>query len=576
MRVCLECGEVYPAGATLCRVCRSDESGLLEWGAATTELRGLQSAEGDLYEESEVGATPTQVTDVEQKPWQSASFLSEDTPIIPRIEGANRTSGAPKSGRLLDGRYRLKEQIGIGGYGVVFSAMDERLQKRVAIKILSPAVAQHATVLARFRQEAIAASSVRHENIVEIFDFGADASGVHFIVMEYLAGTDLSAVLRTEGCVAPDRAAAIVSQCAKGLSQVHAVGILHRDLKPSNIFLTSNDGSPEVVKIIDFGISKVLRGQDLTSASSVVGTPDYMAPEQADAASPDGRSDVYALGVIFFELLTGKRPFSGRAPLETLEKHATKPRPRPSHRRSELAGLEKLDALVMRMMAIVPQDRPLMEELVDEAAACEHELSSMGVTAVSAFLPEPSPRAPTHRVQRPMRVARRPSRRVVATSLGAAAAVATLLVALLGRNSPKDAPRSESVQEPAEASAMNTGSPARVEPAAKPQTKVAIPDPVRSSEQRVQAKPDAKKPLPVKMAASEAVAKKRTTPKKTNAKKAPPVPAKRANPRKRKVVKANKKKKLPPTQPLRGNKPKVSSKVKPAESPKKIGTIREW
>jgi serine/threonine-protein kinase len=282
---------------------------------------------------------------------------------------------APTATRILGGRYRLGRQLGAGGYGAVFAAEDTISGERVAIKVLSPAASTNQELIIRFHREAIAASRVRHPHIVNVADFDVDEDDGHYIVMEQLDGCDLSQKLAESRRFAPARALTIAAQCARGLAAAHRVGVLHRDLKPANIFLVRREGGGETVKVIDFGISKLtpIAGDytDVTSASKVVGTPSYMSPEQARGARLDARTDVYALGVVLFEMLVGERPFTGRSPLEILGNHMSAPRIAPSMLRRELADCPGLDALVVRALsADVDQRFVSMEAFGDALVAC--------------------------------------------------------------------------------------------------------------------------------------------------------------------------------------------------------------
>jgi hypothetical protein len=350
MRVCPECGEVYPDRALRCS---AHEVALQTWGEATD---------------------PGAFTDVDRAapvalfhPVPSDETRSEGSAIgaAPTPRGVSR---APARGRVLGGRYRLRQQLGVGGYGVVFAADDQLTGDQVAIKVLAPGATTNAEMITRFHREAIAASRVRHPHIVDVTDFDADPEVGQYIVMEYLDGRDLAATLEAAGALPPARALVIAAQCARGLAAAHRVGVLHRDLKPANIFLVRRPDGGQTVKIIDFGVSKLTRVAgdytDVTSASKTVGTPCYMAPEQARGEPLDARCDVYALGIVLFEMLVGARPFTGRAPLEILLKHVNAPRIMPSERRPELAACPGLDALVLRAIAIEPARRfRTMEDL---------------------------------------------------------------------------------------------------------------------------------------------------------------------------------------------------------------------
>ncbi|MCE9577545.1 MAG: serine/threonine protein kinase, partial [Deltaproteobacteria bacterium] len=366
MRVCPTCGEVYGDRAGRCR---AHDVPLRDWAnpaetdpGLTTDVEGRRAETPfELHVVAGEIANPT--------PRRRVSPL-DATPLVV-VDDAVARRRTPSGDRILGGRYRLSKQIGVGGYGAVFAGTDDLTGDRVAIKVLSPAAAQSSEMITRFHREAIAASRVRHRNIVDVTDFDVDIDGTQFIVMEYLDGCDLAETLDQTPVLAPARALAIAARCARGLDAVHRVGILHRDLKPANVFLVGADA----IKIIDFGISKLTRAAgdytDVTSASKVVGTPCYMSPEQARGLELDARSDVYGLGIMLYEMLVGERPFTGRSPIEILAKHIDAPRVPPSSRRPELAACPGLDALVVTAVAVLPERRyRSMAAFGDAIVAC--------------------------------------------------------------------------------------------------------------------------------------------------------------------------------------------------------------
>lgn len=217
-------------------------------------------------------------------------------------------------GTRVAGRYRIVRKLGAGGMGAVYEAVQEALNRKVALKVLLPAYAQDPEAVARFHREAQAAASLGHANIVSVTDFGAD-NGVVFLVMEYLTGASLGQVLDHDKALAPGRAAWIASQMLSALSVAHQAGIVHRDIKPDNIYLTEVSGMPDVVKILDFGIARFTeqsKDSKLTHTGAVLGTPMYMSPEQARGRAVDVRTDVYAVGAILYEMLTGRLPFAAQ------------------------------------------------------------------------------------------------------------------------------------------------------------------------------------------------------------------------------------------------------------------------
>jgi WD40 repeat protein/serine/threonine protein kinase len=262
---------------------------------------------------------------------------------------------AVKIGEVLAGRYRIERLIGSGGMGVVFAAKHLDLEELRAIKLMHPGEDQNARSLERFLREPRAAARLRSEHVAKIYDVGKLDSGAPFIVMEYLEGIDLRALLARRGVIPAEEAALYIAQACDALAEAHALGIVHRDLKPANLFLTTRANGSPCVKVLDFGISKLqardgaAAGDDLTQTNDVVGSPNYMSPEQMRATRDvDGRADVWSLGVILYELVTGKKPFPGvRAP----EIHAMvlerRPRP-PSAWRPDLPP--GFDAVILRCL----------------------------------------------------------------------------------------------------------------------------------------------------------------------------------------------------------------------------------
>ncbi len=298
----------------------------------------------------------------------------------------------PNVGRQLD-RYRVLEKIGEGGMGVVYAVEHVLLRKRMAMKILHPAVSADPELSARFHNEAIAASRIGHENIVTVTDFGWSEDGRAYLVMEELRGRSLARVLAADRSLSAVRAAAVGIQVARALAAAHAMGIVHRDLKPDNVMVLP--GPPERVKVLDFGISKVgpsdLR---ITRAGAILGTPEYMSPEQASGLPIDRRADIYALGVVLYEMLAGRPPFLHADPLQVLLLHRSEPPPPilDFNRRARVP--EELLALVRRMLEKDPDRRP--QQMTDCAAALRRAIVGPDGDAVDlprceAAVPLPPP-----------------------------------------------------------------------------------------------------------------------------------------------------------------------------------------
>jgi serine/threonine-protein kinase len=219
-------------------------------------------------------------------------------------------------GMILLGRYRVEDVLGIGGMGVVVRAVHTELHTQVAIKFLLPHMVESASVVQRFLREAQAVVKLKSAHVAKVIDVGKMPDGAPFMVMEYLSGADLGQVLKAHGPQPAMVACELMMQICEGMAEAHSIGIVHRDVKPSNFFVTRNpDGSP-LVKILDFGISKVPAGTDmqLTGTQSMVGTPAYMAPEHMRAANrADQRSDLWSMGVVLYQLLTNQLPFDGES-----------------------------------------------------------------------------------------------------------------------------------------------------------------------------------------------------------------------------------------------------------------------
>ena len=286
----------------------------------------------------------------------------------------------------VDGRYRVLELIGEGGMGKVYLAEHVEIGKRVALKVLHPSYSRMPDLVERFRREARAASKIGHPNIVDVTDSGTTGDGSVYFVMEYLEGVELGSVIEREGALDVSRALKISGQICRALAAAHQQGIVHRDLKPENVFLITREGAADVVKVLDFGIAKTTeaeaaRERRLTSPGMAMGTPEYMAPEQAAGRAADARCDVYALGAIMYEMVSGVAPYSGDNFMEILTKKATQDPPPPNTLRKDIP--ETVANLVMSAMARNPDARPqTMETLEYELNKC---LSGRGV-AVAQIL----------------------------------------------------------------------------------------------------------------------------------------------------------------------------------------------
>jgi len=279
------------------------------------------------------------------------------------MSGSSHPKGGevdPRIGTLLAERYRIDALVGEGGMGKVYSAEHVLMRKRLAVKVLRRELTSVPEVVARFEREAMAAGNIEHPNVAGATDFGKLADGAVFLVLEFVSGRSLRDEI-ARGPFAVDRALHIARQIGSALSAAHAQGIVHRDLKPENVMLVEKGGDPDFVKVLDFGIAKVplgdvvnsgpKQGNPITKAGMVFGTPEYMAPEQALGQTVDGRADLYALGVILFEMLSGVRPFSSQSSVGILGQQLSKPTPTFAERAPDVLVPPAVEQIARKLLA---------------------------------------------------------------------------------------------------------------------------------------------------------------------------------------------------------------------------------
>jgi serine/threonine protein kinase len=386
MRSCPLCKTTYPEGVEICRVDgtsldkrglertasisafeappASFDSGMMSGIASDSELtrrgRPPRSQNGNSQNGSRPGASGSggvvaQTAEMEKDEDFSVMLSAADSPQRPATE-------KPESriGEVL-GSYRLAEVIGRGGMGCVYRAEHIKLGRDVALKLLREDYAERRDAVARFFQEARAVNLIRHRNIVDVIDYVELDGGAVFIIMELLAGHSLARLMRAPGGIPLTRALGMVSQICDGLSAAHSVGIVHRDLKPDNIIVSRTSDGSDLVKILDFGVAKLIdkhvTDPDLTAAGSVIGTPAYMSPEQAGGLSVDQRSDVYSLGAIMYEIFTRKPMFRANSFGEYVRLHLTVT-PRPP--REVAVGVDvdpRLEEIILRCLSKSPNAR---------------------------------------------------------------------------------------------------------------------------------------------------------------------------------------------------------------------------
>jgi serine/threonine protein kinase len=272
----------------------------------------------------------------------------------------------PLIGTVAAGRYRVIKPLGEGGMGQVYLAEHVAIEKRIALKVLHPEYAHKGEIVARFQQEAISASRIKHPNVLDVFDFGQLENGCFYLAMEFLEGNDLAEEIRRSRVIDPHRGLRIALQICRALAAAHGKGVVHRDMKPENVFLQRTPDGEEVVKIVDFGIAQLRTNEEaaagaskrrLTRTGMIFGTPEYMSPEQAAGKHADFRSDVYAVAIILYEMFTGAVPFTGETFLEVLNQHLNGTMPPMPSVFPELQISPELQAVIARGLEKAPENR---------------------------------------------------------------------------------------------------------------------------------------------------------------------------------------------------------------------------
>jgi serine/threonine-protein kinase len=288
---------------------------------------------------------------------------ADDVKFCPN-DGHTLRSAAPASdlvGQVIADRYHVVKKLGEGGMGQVYLAEHVKMGRRSAIKVMNPSMVHDPDAVARFNREAANASRITHPNVCAIYDFGETPDGLIYLAMEFIEGAPLSDLLEAEGALPLARASAIFLQTADALQAAHDLGIVHRDLKPDNIMLTRGRGGADIVKVVDFGIAKAVggdeAGQKVTKTGLVVGTPEFMSPEQLSGDKLDGRSDLYSLALVFFRMLTGKLPFEATTVQETMIKRLTDEPLKLADARPDLSVPPGLQPVLDTALARTPAER---------------------------------------------------------------------------------------------------------------------------------------------------------------------------------------------------------------------------
>jgi serine/threonine protein kinase/Flp pilus assembly protein TadD len=318
-----------------------------------------------------------------------------------------------ETGTTFARRYQVIEELGHGGMGRVYKVFDTEVGEKLALKVLRPEIAGDPGTIERFRNELRLARTVSHRHVCRMHDLGREeGTGTYFITMEYVPGEDLKSLIRSIGALPVGKAVAVGRQVAEGLAEAHRLGVVHRDLKPQNVMIDRQGGA----RIMDFGIARSVRAKGLTGAGVMIGTPEYMAPEQVDGKEADPRADVYALGVVLFEMLTGRPPFEGETALAVAVKQKSEPAPDPRGSNAQIP--EELAKLVLKCLKKERGERYQgAEELAAELARIERTL------------PETTGALPVRRPQTSKQITvRLPSKKVWIPAAALLAVLAALLV----------------------------------------------------------------------------------------------------------------------------------------------------
>src|SRR5579863_2872885 len=320
---CPHCKTSNPLGAASCSTCRTP---LVDSGATLVAQMTPPASNSEATIVGGAQNSPKSTTPLD--PDATAPGIPANSMAIPAdwsvpptsqsVADARRSVSSLSPGSMLGNRYQIIKILGEGGMGAVYQARDTELERTVALKVIRPELAGQPEILQRFKQELILARKITHRNVIRIFDLG-EASGVKFITMEFIEGHDLKSELTKEKKLAPERAVEVMQQVCLALEAAHSEGVVHRDLKPQNIML-DNKGRASVM---DFGIARSLEFGGMTQTGSLIGTPEYMSPEQVRGAHVDARSDIFTFGIIFQEILTGTPPYQAETAMASMFKRTT-------------------------------------------------------------------------------------------------------------------------------------------------------------------------------------------------------------------------------------------------------------
>jgi serine/threonine-protein kinase len=379
---CVKCGNALDQGVRFCGNCGTQQPGAVVPKAAAVNPAAKTMFQGGspapapapkpVVKKDDVGFAATIAPGTGQLPVQVPPVVraTGNTPVVktPAPTPASVPVAVDPSwegdltGKTLNNRYLIEGKLGEGGFGSVYRAKQTQMNRKVALKVLHAKMAKDPQVVGRFKREAQASSLLRAAHTVQVYDFDQTPEGVMYLSMEMLEGKSLHAVLGDDGSIAPQRVVRILDGIAESLEEAHRQGIVHRDIKPENIFLEPRP-TADFVKVLDFGIAKIVSGDGLgsqpalTAAGQTLGTLEYMSPEQLMGKQLDGRSDLYALGTLAYEMLTGELPFSSKTPGEIISYHLKTVPPPPSSKAPQAQIPKALDDIVIALIQKNRDDR---------------------------------------------------------------------------------------------------------------------------------------------------------------------------------------------------------------------------
>ncbi len=372
-RLAQDRGQDQPAGSAPAQA--------LQAGRQASSAAQVHSQPAQASAAAQVHSQPAQASATAQAPQaqiQATDAQNAETPQKDSLLGPMARLRATGSllGVTLNNRYEVIDRIGEGGFGTIYLGKQIQMDREVALKVLNPYMSDDPKLVERFRREAKAACNLKDPHTIITYDFDQTPDGVLYLAIEYLRGKTLFELLEEAGGLSVERTVHILSQCCSSLAEAHQQGIVHRDIKPENIFLEERPGHSDYVKVLDFGIAKIVSGDAaqspaLTAAGQTLGTLEYMSPEQLTGKPLDGRSDIYALGILAYEMLTGTLPFESDNPAAIISGHLRE-QPLPPSKRAPEAGIpEALDGIVLKMLS---KNR---EERYRDAASLKKDLDAL-------------------------------------------------------------------------------------------------------------------------------------------------------------------------------------------------------